>query len=89
MTPSSRLAAAVRSFRADKMPPGRYHVAVRAIDKDEYLGVAAKQAVDVVEIDVGSRAAAATPGAIVASPYAILTMKSGTKTEPSRKRKLW
>jgi hypothetical protein len=75
------VAATVRSFRADKMPPGRYHVAVRAIDKDEYLGVAAKRAVDVVQIDVGASGAAAAPGELSTSPYAVLAMKATTKME--------
>ncbi|MEZ4302347.1 MAG: hypothetical protein R3B70_45895 [Polyangiaceae bacterium] len=70
----------VRSFRADKMPPGRYHLAVRAIDKDEYLGVAAKRTVDVVFIDLEG-AAAQTPGEIVVSPYAQLSFKAGAKTD--------
>lgn len=75
------VAADVRSFRAEKMPPGRYHLSVRAIDRDEYLGVAARRTVDVVEIDVGAKTAASAPGEITASPYAILTMKSATKTD--------
>lgn len=77
------VAGAVRSFRADKMPPGRYHMAVRAIDKDEYLGVAAKRTVEVVELDTGSKNATFAPGEITANPYAILTLKSPTKTDLS------
>lgn len=73
--------ADVRSFRADRMPPGRYHVAVRAIDKDEYLGVAAKRAVDVVRLDLGAGGAASGPGEITVSPYAVLSMQSATKMD--------
>ncbi|MBK8251624.1 MAG: FecR domain-containing protein [Polyangiaceae bacterium] len=72
----------VHSFRADKMPPGRYFVSVRAIDKEEYLGIASKRAVDVVQLDLGvSGAEAVTSERIVVSPYATLTLKSVTKMD--------
>jgi hypothetical protein len=32
--------ASVTSFRAEKLPPGVYHVAVRAIDGEDFLGIA-------------------------------------------------
>jgi hypothetical protein len=73
--------AAVRSFRADKMSPGRYFVAVRAIDTDEYLGVAAKRTVDVVELDIGVKNAVFTGSEVVANPYAAIAFKTGFKTE--------
>src|SRR5262249_8502559 len=65
------VAASVRSFRAEKMPPGRYHVAVRAIDQEEYLGVAAKRAVDVVAIDLGANASAPSSSEVLVNPYAV------------------
>ena len=73
--------ATVRSFRADKMSPGRYFVAVRAIDTDEYLGVAAKRTVDVVELDIGVKNAVFTGSEVVANPYAAIAFKTGFKTE--------
>lgn len=77
------VAGAVHSFRADKMPPGRYHISVRAIDKDEYLGVAAKRTVDVVQIELESKAAIIGAGEVTTSPYATIALKSPTKTELS------
>src|SRR5690606_19670702 len=72
---------AVGAFRADKLPPGRYYMAVRAIDKDEYLGVAAKRTVDVVQIELGAKGATAAASEVTTSPYAVLTLKSSTTTE--------
>lgn len=65
--------ADVRSFRAEKMPPGVYYMSVRAIDKEEYLGVAASvRAIRVVEaaLDAG------TVGGkeIEANPYGVLAL---------------
>ena len=71
----------MRSFRAAKMAPGRYFVAVRAIDTEEYLGVAAKRTVDVVELDLGVKNATINGDEIVANPYAAITFKTGIKTE--------
>lgn len=75
------VAGAVRAFRADRMPPGRYYMAVRAIDKDEYLGVAAKRTVDVVQIDLGAKGATAAASEVTTSPYAVLTFKSSGVAE--------
>ena len=71
----------VRSFRAEKMPPGRYFVGVRAIDTEEYLGVAATRAIDVVELDVNGQGATLGDKEIVANPYATIAFKTGTKTD--------
>ncbi|MCC6647967.1 MAG: FecR domain-containing protein [Polyangiaceae bacterium] len=38
----------VTSFRAEAIPPGSYWVSVRAIDQEDFLGVAAKRRFDVV-----------------------------------------
>lgn len=64
--------ATVRSMRAEKMPPGIYYLSVRAIDKEEYLGIASPmRSVRVVaaKVDAGSLGAAG----IEASPYARLS----------------
>jgi hypothetical protein len=73
--------ADVRAFRAEKIPPGRYFVAVRAIDKEEYLGVAGKRTVDVVALDVGGQSASFDTKEIVANPYAELPLQAGAKTD--------
>lgn len=70
----------VRTFRAEKMPLGRYFVAVRAIDKEEYLGVAAKRTIDVVKIDAGAKAAT-TEKEIAANPYGVLALATGAKMD--------
>ena len=74
------VAGEVRTFRAEKMPLGRYFVAVRAIDKEEYLGVAAKRTVDVVKIDAGSKLVI-TSSELSANPYALLSLATGSKME--------
>lgn len=72
--------ADVRTFRAEKMPLGRYFVAVRAIDKEEYLGVAAKRTIDVVQIDAGAKLTP-TDKEIPANPYGVLALATGAKME--------
>ncbi|MFO0587422.1 MAG: hypothetical protein U0441_07780 [Polyangiaceae bacterium] len=71
----------VRSFRAEKMPPGRYFVGVRAIDTEEYIGVAATRAVDVIELDVSAQGATLGDKELVANPYATIGFKTGTKLD--------
>lgn len=45
--------ARVRAFRAEKLPPGAYFLRVRAIDRDDFLGVASRpRAVVLVEATV-------------------------------------
>lgn len=63
----------VRSFRAEKMPPGTYHLSVRAIDKDDYLGIAQRRAVHVV---AGSLTGSGVldQGAMKANPYGVLEL---------------
>lgn len=70
----------VRTFRAEKMPLGRYFVAVRAIDKEEYLGVAAKRTVDVVKMDAGL-GIAPSDKEITANPYGVLALATGSKVD--------
>jgi hypothetical protein len=65
--------ADIRAFRAERMPPGKYFMMVRAIDKEEYLGIAAAtRAVQVVAADLD----AGTVGAndIEANPYGVLSL---------------
>jgi hypothetical protein len=66
--------ATVLSMRAEKMPPGTYYLSVRAIDKEEYLGIASPARVVrvvPVKVDGGSLGS----GVIEASPYAVLAFQ--------------
>lgn len=73
--------ASVRSFRADKMPPGEYHLHVRAIDKEEYLGVAAARDLRIVvgNLEGGTLGA----GELRASPYAELVLPGAPEVDLS------
>jgi hypothetical protein len=42
----------VTSFRGEKLPPGRYFLRVRAIDKEDFLGVAATRVITLVTLRV-------------------------------------
>ncbi|MDW8249746.1 MAG: hypothetical protein RMJ98_10655 [Myxococcales bacterium] len=44
--------AEVTSFRGEKLPAGRYFLRVRAIDKEDFLGVAATRAITLVTLRV-------------------------------------
>jgi hypothetical protein len=72
--------AAVTSMRAEKMPPGTYYLSVRAIDKEEYLGIASpvrQVRVIAAKVDGGSLGL----GAIEASPYAVLSFEPDPAVE--------
>jgi hypothetical protein len=72
--------AAVRSMRAEKMPPGTYYLSVRAIDKEEYLGIASpvrQVRVIAAKVEGGSLGS----GAIEASPYAVLSFEPDPAVE--------
>ena len=66
--------ASVRSMRAEKMPPGTYYLSVRAIDKEEYLGIASPPRevhVLAAKIEGGSLGS----GTIEANPYGVLSFE--------------
>ncbi|MCA9645718.1 MAG: FecR domain-containing protein [Polyangiaceae bacterium] len=47
----------ILNFRAEKMPIGRYYLRVRAIDGDDFLGIASvKREVSIVEVDASGSA---------------------------------
>ena len=65
--------AKVSSFRAEQLPAGTYFVSVRAIDDEDYLGIAAAlRPVTVVPIAV--RAGTVDPSGIELSPYGTITL---------------
>jgi hypothetical protein len=73
--------ARIRSFRAEKLPPGEYHLHVRAIDDEDYLGVAAARDVRVVAATIEGGTLGA--GEITASRYAELVLPSAAELEVS------
>lgn len=65
----------VIAFRAENQPPGKYHLSVRAIDKEEYLGVAsAPRVVEVVEARFQGARGAIDDRSLEANPYGVLDL---------------
>ncbi len=74
--------ADVRSFRAEKMPPGSYRVRVRAIDEEEYLGIASPvRSVEIIAAEMRGEGAALQPGVVKANPYGTLALGSAQAAE--------
>ncbi len=63
--------AKVRAFRAEKLPQGSYHVRVRAIDDEDFLGIASSRR-DVTLVVGSLSGGRIIDGRIQASPYARL-----------------
>ena len=69
--------ADVRAFRAEQLPPGRYHVRIRGIDTDDFLGIAAPpRTVEVVEAQWSRGTGQLDDDGIMPGRYAILSMKA-------------
>lgn len=65
--------ADILAFRAENQPPGKYFLSVRAIDKEEYLGVAATvRAIEVIETHWSFAKGAPDGKSIEANPYGVL-----------------
>jgi hypothetical protein len=74
--------ASVHAFRAEKMPAGTYHVRVRAIDKDDYLGVASSDHVlRLIEAALDESPGTIESRAIHATPYGVLRFTPSTEVE--------
>ncbi|WP_044240184.1 hypothetical protein, partial [Chondromyces apiculatus] len=58
-------------FRGERFPVGGYHLRVRAIDHEEYLGIAAIRVTHLVQATLG-QAGQIDPGQIKANPYGVL-----------------
>lgn len=69
--------ADVRAFRAERLPPGAYFLRVRAIDQDDFLGLAAgARSVALVDARVEGSSGSIAPGVIDVSPYAELVVST-------------
>lgn len=74
--------ASITSFRGEKLPVGTYYLAVRAIDKEEYLGVAAEtRTVRLVEARLESGEGRLKSKEIEANPYGILKLGASPNFE--------
>lgn len=71
------VSAKVTSFRAEGLPPGRYFVAVRAIDDEDYLGIAAKRSFAIVPAK--ARAGKLGAGSLVVTRYTTLDLSPGSE----------
>lgn len=70
----SEVPATTTAFHAEKLDLARYHLTVRAIDKEEYLGIAAERAFRFVEAKLESGPGEVTPREIDANPYGVLRL---------------
>ncbi len=67
--------ADVTAFRAEQLPPGRYHVRIRGIDTDDFLGIASPaRQVEVVASRWARGNGGFADGAIAPGRYAVLTL---------------
>jgi hypothetical protein len=74
--------ASIHAFRAEKMPAGTYHLRVRAIDKEEYLGIASSdRVVRLVEAKIDEGPGEITAHAIHTHPYGALRFTPTSEVE--------
>jgi hypothetical protein len=74
--------ASITAFRGEKLPVGTYYLGVRAIDKEEYLGIAAEtRAVRLVEARLEQGQGRLGAREIEASPYGVLRLGAAPDVE--------
>lgn len=74
--------ADVLSFRAEKMPVGAYHLRVRAIDAEDYLGIASTvRKVELVAVDIHGDGMTRNGKKITVNPYGSLWLKTEGELE--------
>ena len=74
--------AKVRAFRAERFPVGSYHMRVRAIDGEDFLGIAsAVRRIDVVAGDWQRASGSLQEGVLRVSPYGAMAMKAAPSLE--------
>ncbi|MEZ4219665.1 MAG: FecR domain-containing protein [Polyangiaceae bacterium] len=74
--------ANIHAFRAEKLPPGAYYVRVRAIDDEDFLGLASERR-DVTLVQGALVGGTIRTGKIVANPYGRLTLSPDPNLELS------
>lgn len=74
--------ADVRSFRAEALPPGRYHLRVRVIDTDDFLGIAsAPRIVDLIGAEWKRGSGRITAAGLAVGRYSILSLQTPAALE--------
>lgn len=74
--------ADVLAFRAEKMPVGAYHLRVRAIDTDDYLGIASTvRRVELVTVEIRGEGMTRNGNKITVNPYGSLLLKTEGELE--------
>jgi hypothetical protein len=73
--------ATVTAFHGERLPIGGYHLTVRAIDKEEYLGIAAEHAFRFVEAKVEVGSGTVTPREVEVNPYGVLHLGASKELE--------
>ncbi|MFO0757322.1 MAG: hypothetical protein U0359_12575 [Byssovorax sp.] len=72
----------ITAFRAENQPPGKYFLGVRAIDKEEYLGIASEvRAIEVIETRFTGARGAIDQRSIEANPYGVLELTPSPAVE--------
>lgn len=67
----------VTAFRAERMPSGNYYLRVRAIDNEDFLGLASTtRKISVVSLAISGAAGQVERGVLTVSPYARLDVKA-------------
>ena len=65
--------ASILAFRAEKLPAGTYYLHVRAIDREEFLGIASKsRTIRLVDAELQTGGGTLKDHAIEANPYGVL-----------------
>lgn len=68
------IGAEINTYRGEAVPPGTYRLRVRAIDTEEYLGIASEvRVIEVIEANVKGEGSRLEGGKVVANPYDVLT----------------
>jgi len=76
--------ADVLTFRAERFPAGTYRVRVRAIDDEDYLGIASDvRTIEVVAAEVRGEGSHLEGGKVVANPYGMLEFDTQSGLEVS------
>ena len=72
--------ARINALKAERLPPGRYYARVRAIDKDDFLGLASTpRPIHLIEVDVVGAAQAISKSALKVNRYSTVELRGGNE----------
>jgi hypothetical protein len=84
LTVREEIPATITAFRAERMPSGHYYLRIRAIDKDDFLGLASTtRGIQVVALAIDGPAGKVGRGVLEVSAYARLAVKADDDLELS------